>query len=573
MFKSGKRRLLVLLLTITAMLASTAFAYAAGSKVTISGYTAPTALKAGQSFIIRGKISSTVKINRVEVGIVNAYNKWTAYKYDNKNVNAKTFDLSRADSTLKFGKLNHGSYKYRIYVHTSDGKVHIVLNQKFTVAKATSKVNSSTGVAISGHALPKGLVTGQNFTVKGKLTSSSTMKRVEVGIAVKGGGWTAYKYDNKSVNAKTFDLSKADSKLKFSGLKAGTYCYRIYAHTADGKVHIVLNHTFTVAAKTVPKSSGSSSAKSGGVKTAVGTGTQTEKEQMTTDTSANTAQKVNDKVSLVGVNKPTNCNVGATFTAGGRIDSTEVIKRIEVGIVFGPTNKWTAYKYDNKNVNAKSFYLKWAAPKLKVNLLPGGSYRYRIYVHTASGVTIALNHTFTVKPSNKPQLAVNWAKKIAADNSYSYGAKPAASEVGCYFCGTNKRTKPKGYEKTYVCLTFLGAAYAHGAGDPEILYKCQRGKMTMYSNNDNFNVFSCWVKIGQCSELHTKDLQPGDVIVDWSSDNGNGHVWMFAGGDTYVDAEGLGWSADSIAVRSGAESYLRWCGRDDSRNYVMRYRY
>lgn len=573
MFKSGKRRLLVLLLTITAMLASTAFTYAAGSKVTISSYTAPTALKAGQSFIIRGKISSNVKINRVEVGIVNAYNQWTAYKYDNKNVNAKTFDLSKADSKLQFGKLNHGSYKYRIYVHTNDGKVHTVLNQKFTVAKAASKAKTATGVSISGHNLPKGLTAGQSFTVKGKLTSSSVIKRVEVGIAVKGGGWTAYKYDNKSVNAKTFDLSKASGKLKFSALKAGTYCYRVYAHTADGKVHIVLNHTFTVAAKKATTQSNTASSKTGGIKTPVGTGNQTEKEQMTKDTSANTATKVNSKITLIGVNKPANCNVGKTFTPAGRIQSTELIKRVEIGIVFGPTNKWTAYKYDNKSVNKNTFYLQWAAPKLQLNKLPGGTYKYRIYVHTASGVTVALNHSFTVKPSNKPQLAVNWAKKIAADNSFSYGAKPAASEVGCYFCGTNKRTKPKGYEKTYVCLTFLGAAYAHGAGDPEILNKCQRGKMTLYSNNDNFNVFSCWMKIGQCSELHTKDLQPGDVIVDWSSDNGNGHVWMFAGGDTYVDAEGLGWSKDSIAVRSGAESYLRWCGRDDSRNYVMRYRY
>lgn len=573
MNKSRRRRLFVLLLTVTALVSATVFTYAAGSKVTISGYTAPKTLKAGQSFTIRGTVSSNVKIKRVEVGIVNAYNQWTRYKYDNKNVYAKSFNLSKADSSLSFGKLNHGSYKYRIYVHTTDGKVHTVLNQKFSVSKATAKTAAATEVKISGHTLPKALTAGQSFAAKGKLTSSSVIKRVEIGIAVKGGGWTSYKYDNKSVNAKTFDISKADSKLKFSALKAGTYCYRIYAHTADGKVHIVLNHTFTVTAKKAAATTTSKSATTGGVKTAVGTGNNTEKEKMTTDTSAKTATKVNNKITLVGVNKPGNGKVGMTFTPTGHIRSTEVIKRVEVGIVFGPTNKWTAYKYDNKTVNKNTFYLKWAGPKLKFNLLPGGTYRYRVYVHTASGTTVALNHTFTVKPSNKPQLAVNWAKKIAADNSFSYGAKPAASDVGCYFCGTNKYTKPKGYEKTYVCLTFLGAAYAHGAGDKQILSKCQRCKMTLYSNNDNFNVFDCWVKIGQCYELHTKDLQPGDVIVDWSSDNGNGHVWMFAGGDTYVDAEGLGWSHDSIAVRGGAESYLRWCGRDDSRNYVMRYRF
>ena len=113
MFKSGKRRLFVLLLTITALLSVTAFSYAASSsKVTISGYTAPTSIKAGQNFTIKGKLSSTTTIKRVEAGIVNASNNtWTAYKYDNRSVNARTFDLARADSKLAFSKLKKGTYK------------------------------------------------------------------------------------------------------------------------------------------------------------------------------------------------------------------------------------------------------------------------------------------------------------------------------------------------------------------------------------------------------------------------------------------------------------------------------
>ena len=161
------------------------------------------------------------------------------------------------------------------------------------------------------------------------------------------------------------------------------------------------------------------------------------------------------------------------------------------------------------------------------------------------------------------------------DDSFTYGAKPYCHNVGCYFCGTNSRTKPKGYEKTYVCLTFVGAAYAHGAKDPELLAQCQKGRMTVYSNEDNFTRYSCWMKLGAIRDIPFEYLQPGDVLVDYSEDNGNGHVWMYVGGDTYVDARSSNnpWGPSSIAVRSGAESFYNSNGRDDRKNYVMRYRY
>ena len=412
---------------------------------------------------------------------------------------------------------------------------------------ATSKVK------LSGETCPKEVKQGSSFILKGKITSNYTIKRVEVGVVYRDKNkWTAQKYDN-SVNSKSFNLSKADPYIRFGKLKTGDYMYRIYAHTSDNKVHIVLNKRFkvvkkTAAAKTTKK-------------------TTTTKKKSSTKTT--TKSKSTTSVKLSNYNKPGTYKVGKKFKTKGTISSNKKMSRVEVGIVVAATNKWTKYKYD-KRISSKSFNLSKAASELRFDKLPGGTYRYRIYAHTPSGVKIVLNHKFVVKPSKKPQMAVNWAKKIAADDSFSYGEKPAASSVGCYFCGTNhgpvKYRKPKGYEKTYVCLTFLGAAYAHGAHDKEILSECKRGRMTMYGDDDDFKYFSCWMKIGTCRELSISDLQVGDVIADVDA-----HVWMYAGGDKFVDAEGFGWSKKSIAVRDGAESYLRWCGRDDRRNYVMRY--
>lgn len=166
--------------------------------------------------------------------------------------------------------------------------------------------------------------------------------------------------------------------------------------------------------------------------------------------------------------------------------------------------------------------------------------------------------------------ALAWAIHIANDNSFAYGASPATNNIGCYFCGTNQRNKPAGYEKTYVCLTFVGAAYAHGAEDPEILWADQHNKMPMYENNDNFTKFSCWTKLGSCGSLSISDLKPGDVIIEYAADNGSGHVCMYAGNDQLVEAHTPGWGAGTISVNNGAASRLSSLSGNSS-NYVMRY--
>ena len=571
MFRNRKRRLLVVLMVVVTLLASGMTTLAASSEVKLSGFNVPSSVVVGHGITVKGTVSSNVTIRRIEVGVVNAStNSWTQSRYDNPNVNAKSFDLSKAASKMAVSRMGKGTYKYRIYAHTSDGKVHIVLNKQFTITAAppkkaatpaapasnTSKPAAQTTaskVTVSGFNVPSSVVVGHGITVKGTVSSNVTIKRIEVGVVdASYNSWTSSRYDNQSVNAKSFDLTRAAGKMAVSKLGVGTYKYRIYAHTSDGKVHIVLNKEFSVNAKT--------------------SGTTAKTTTLApTNTTASTAKNT---VTIKGLTRPGTYRVGTSLHTKGIITSKEKIKRIEAGIIFAPTNKWTPYYYDNKLVNSNTFDLTRVDSKLSFSKLPAGEYRYRIYVHTASGMTVALNHKFNVIGSNKPQLAVNWAIRIANDNSFTYGRKPEANAVGCYFCGTNcgpvKYRKPKGYEKTYVCLTFIGAAYAHGAKDPEILSECKRGRMTMYETDDNFRLFSCWMKLGSCKDLKISDLMPGDVIIQWSDWNdNNGHVCMYIGNDKLVESSGGGWDANSIAVKSGAGRRLRSLGY--GKNYVMRY--
>lgn len=152
------------------------------------------------------------------------------------------------------------------------------------------------------------------------------------------------------------------------------------------------------------------------------------------------------------------------------------------------------------------------------------------------------------------QAAVDWALEIAADDSFTYGAAPASWHCGCYFCGTNVRSKGAGYEKTYCCNPFVNAAYAHGAGDPEILRLCQRGGSLGMKESDYYK-YGDWSNVGKPS---MGDLEPGDVLIAPS------HVMMYKGDGEIVHAAHSGWGPETITTDNCSSFY-------GIVKYVMRY--
>ena len=207
-----------------------------------------------------------------------------------------------------------------------------------------------------------------------------------------------------------------------------------------------------------------------------------------------------------------------------------------------------------------------AVGKTKVTISQKGTKNYN-----ASEETVAL---VVREPNTQERIqgAIQWALDIAADDSFVYGTKPTTNRVGCYFCGTNQRNKPRGYEKTYVCMTFVCAAYAHGAQDPEMLAIDQEGRHTISTTDSNYQKYRCWRRIGSCGSLSINDLEPGDVLVKYDSTNGSkgGHVCMYIGNDQLVEASGGGWDPGSISVKNDASGRLRYYS-GSSKNYVMRY--
>ena len=102
------------------------------TKIRLQEANHPTSIWKGHTFSVHGTIKSDLTMTRVEVGIVSGKTGTYVYHYDNKKVNAKTFDIHKADEAMMFRKLPKGKYYYRIWAWDKNG-AHRILNEPFTV--------------------------------------------------------------------------------------------------------------------------------------------------------------------------------------------------------------------------------------------------------------------------------------------------------------------------------------------------------------------------------------------------------------------------------------------------------
>ena len=136
------------------------------------------------------------------------------------------------------------------------------------------------------------------------------------------------------------------------------------------------------------------------------------------------------------------------------------------------------------------------------------------------------------------QAAVDWAIKIAGDNSFHYGRSSWAHHNGCYFCGTNQKAgslkrragaSKAACEKTYCCNPFVTAAYKHGAGAKEVDCKV-RGKRFGLANDNNkvLKNTKAFKRISKPKKITS--LEPGDILLSPT------HAMLYAGGGKVVEA-------------------------------------
>lgn len=97
----------------------------------ISITSAPTSIKKGSSFGLRGTITANAKITRVDDYIINSSGKTVQTKYDTPNVNSFNIKNGKVNQELKFGKLAKGTYTLKITAKNMAGTT--TYTKKFTV--------------------------------------------------------------------------------------------------------------------------------------------------------------------------------------------------------------------------------------------------------------------------------------------------------------------------------------------------------------------------------------------------------------------------------------------------------
>ena len=111
------------------------------TKPSISGQTIPGNMRQGSSFSIRGTVSSSEKITSVTVGAYDTNGRMKIGKTAQTNANA--YNLKNLDTSIKFGSLSAGAYRYKVTVTTASG-TYTLLNRIFMVMSNGRTVSNGT---------------------------------------------------------------------------------------------------------------------------------------------------------------------------------------------------------------------------------------------------------------------------------------------------------------------------------------------------------------------------------------------------------------------------------------------
>ena len=307
----------------------------------------------GKAVSIRGTVTSAKSnITKITVGVFDANN--TLVTGNSASPNAKIYNVANMDAAVKFGNLKAGTYYYKVLVTNAAHKDYEAVNQKFIVSESGSSTTTDQIKMTNGVTIPN-ITAGKSVSIRGTVTSAtSNITKLIVGI---------YREDGTSVtgrtvvpNAKSYDVSKIDPYVKFGGLSAGTYYYKVLVTNATHTNYAVVNQKFTVS-----------------------------------DGSTTTT----DKLSITGGVTIPNIKVGNVVSIRGTVTSASSnLKSVTVG-VYDSNNKLVTGK--TVAPNAKTYNVRNLDAYVNFGDLKAGTYYYKVIASNAANTNVAVvNQKFTV---------------------------------------------------------------------------------------------------------------------------------------------------------------------------------
>lgn len=237
-------RFFALLLVLVSMLGIVPVHASAASGPSISLTSYPTSIKYGSAYGLRGSITSNYKITRVDGGILDRSGNVIMQSVDYPNSTNMNIRYAQVNNALLFNKLKVGNYLLVIIATDSRGNT--------ARCERAFKVYGDGSLKINMTSVPKELYRGQNFGLRGTISSNYAITEVKGQIFAVGDAW-ALQETMDYPNTKNFNVryGNINNYLKFNHLCPASYntskryILRVIAIDASGQT-ISWDHPFIV---------------------------------------------------------------------------------------------------------------------------------------------------------------------------------------------------------------------------------------------------------------------------------------------------------------------------------------
>lgn len=196
--------------------------------------------------VVKGKTTDSLNYRN---GAATSMKKKGTFKKGAKLQVVLNANLNGKSST--WYKVKSGNKYY--YVDSKYVQLTTSSSTKSTATTTASAVTQTTGelptIIISDATYPTSIGLGTTFVLQGTITCDQTIQKIEGGILNANGKWEFC--ENKTVNAKSFNISNIDSAIKFGKLSKGSYRYRVNVYV-NGKCYTKMDYPFSVQAVSGP---------------------------------------------------------------------------------------------------------------------------------------------------------------------------------------------------------------------------------------------------------------------------------------------------------------------------------
>lgn len=121
----------------------------------------------GTPVTLSGKANSTFGFKKIYIGVTTNSGKWLKGFYHIRKTRKNSYNVSKVDHLIRFGRLSTGTYRYRIKATDKYGVTKLITNKKFKVVSSFYNTNSSYANAATGSVKKKGF----RLSYKGSLIS------------------------------------------------------------------------------------------------------------------------------------------------------------------------------------------------------------------------------------------------------------------------------------------------------------------------------------------------------------------------------------------------------------------